>query len=113
RGDPPPPTTGTTLPTSFQPFKTWREFEQWLDDDPAATGGGISATATGPAALAGIAWTPGPAAPSGGLLQGELWSVARSPQRDLIKAIANPNTINAKFGILPNHGGYLQQVARV
>lgn len=93
-----PPMTGTATP--FVPFRTWREFEQWVD---------------GTTALVGATWTPPgnrTPVPPGGLIE-ELIQTAQVAYRDLVKAVCNPNTTNNKFGLLPNHGGYLQQVGRL
>jgi hypothetical protein len=86
------------------PFKSWPEFEQWLDSP-------------------GTSWDPGPvgAAPGGtvnvnvssftnsSLVPGSTYSnfTTQNKQgaRDLIKAMVNPNTMLNKFGMMANHGG--------
>lgn len=83
-----PTGTVTELGTSEGPFKTWYEFERWLD---------------------GVAWSPpagnvsvAPAlkasSPIGSAAAGQL-------PRDLVKAALNPNSMLNKWGAHPNHGG--------
>ena len=87
--------------TGFNPFRTWREFEQWVDEVlPASALAGCTAALKSPAG-------------SGSYDFVNQLMADRVPFRDLIKAICNPNTTATKFGILPNHGGYRQQVGRL
>lgn len=92
------PQGGGTM-TPFTPFHSWPEFEQWVDEQLPS------------GALPAVASLNAASAPAGGFVEQLMgWRV---PYRDLIKAITNPNTTNFKFGILPNHGGYRQQVGRL
>ncbi len=120
RGGPKQPTAGsggtTTISESagsaYRPFRTWFEFETFVDelaDDVFATC---------PAALTPLAqrfpsgspdtW-PWPEklefAPPGGFIA-QLQSLHKVGHRDLVKAICNPNTMVNKFGHMPNHGGW-------
>jgi hypothetical protein len=111
------PTPGGSS-TGFQPFKSWPEFETWLDD-PAQndifTGlpAGLSnrmAWGTG-----ATTWAPLPSETitGGEGLIGRLQRLYRIGHRDLIKAQLNPNTMLNKYGALPTHGGNRRRYARI
>ena len=105
RNDPAPGVSST----GYNPFKSWPEFETWLDD-PAQNG--IFSTAS-TALGAPLPW-PGNInwAPADGLIE-ELQSTSRIGVRDLIKAQLNPNTMLNKYGALPTHGGLRRRYARI
>lgn len=87
----------------FAPFRTWNDFESYIDVLPPAT-------------FSSATWTP----PAGGAVdrvpQGGLYHTMinlKVGHKDLVKAIANPNTMLTKFGLMPNHGGYQNRVPRL
>ncbi|MBL4848376.1 MAG: hypothetical protein JKY65_22885 [Planctomycetes bacterium] len=111
--------------TGFNPFKSWPEFEAWLDD-PAQDGIFTDAetlmapstmqspwTGTGAGLPPELVWPGGRNwAPSGGLIE-LLQNNAKIGHRDLIKSMLNPNTMLNKYGALPTHGGYLRRYAKI
>ncbi len=95
-----PPFAGTTR---FVPFRTWTEFETFVDGVPSS----IFASATWTRASGGVI----DRAPAGGLydqLMGEIFWF-----RELDKAITNPNTQLNKYGMQPHHGGYQRAIPRL
>lgn len=114
--------------TGFNPFKSWPEFEAWLDD-PAQNDifSGLPATLDdrmqwGSVDLAGgawgassVFWAPQPSETITGAegLIGRLQRLYRIGHRDLIKAQLNPNTMLNKYGALPTHGGNRRRYARI
>lgn len=84
--------------TGGGPFRTWAEFETWLDAEAIFTGATPihSPTATD---FPGGSWLAG-----AGPIHDQVVTTLQGC-RDLIKAMLNPNTMNNKFGILANHGG--------
>jgi len=108
RADPNPGDPIPTDPTlGFQPFRSWPEFEAWLDDpaqDDIFPTTPIGAKLPWPG---GLDW-----APTGGLIE-RLHTDAHIGQRDLIKSQLNPNTMLNKFGALPSHGGYLRRYGKI
>lgn len=87
--------TRVTQATNGGPFRTWPEFERWLDQGPW-TPGGSPPSATGFAVNSGEA------------LGQVMGSGRRQLQRDLVKAALNPNSMLNKFGAHANHGGSRQ-----
>lgn len=79
--------TRVTQATGTGPFKTWYEFERWVDEVSWSAPGGV---ANGPAVAAGSTIASAAA--------GQL-------SRDLVKAALNPNSMLNKWGAHPNHGG--------
>lgn len=123
RADPLPTATSTA---GYTPFKSWPEFEAWLDDPlqndifaglPTAFGDRLrnpAETATGlPTDLTN--WAPDPTETVNGDegLMGALQRLYHVGHRDLIKAQLNPNTMLNKYGALPTHGGNRRRYARV
>ncbi|MCO5172370.1 MAG: hypothetical protein M9894_39225 [Planctomycetes bacterium] len=89
--------SGTTTP---QPFKTWYEFEQWLDVTWAPQSGTV-ATFNHPALNGAIppnTLATRSTSPSAGIIREQL-------VRDLVKAALNPNTMLNKFGAHATQGG--------
>lgn len=97
------------------PFRTWNEFEAFVDGLSLPAGQFQSSVLMlrndAPYAFSG----PGSVPPhrnrsevptTGGIIRTALTAYNQGC-KDLIKAVANPNTMVSKFGIMPNHGGGL------
>ncbi|MCA8920521.1 MAG: hypothetical protein KDD82_01860 [Planctomycetes bacterium] len=104
---------GTGTGTSgFTPFRTWNEFETFVDNLPAGTftvNGGTyqnaySATTVGTA-------IDGSKAPAGGFYDSLIQDAVG--HKDMVKAICNPNIVLRRFGHMPNQSGYLNAVPRL
>ncbi|MEZ6187234.1 MAG: hypothetical protein R3F62_19755 [Planctomycetota bacterium] len=101
--------TGTS---GFTPFKTWNEFEAFVDNLPAGTftvngstyQRSYAQTTTGTA-------VSGAKAPVGGFYESLILDAVG--HKDLVKAICNPNTVLRRFGHMPNQSGYLGAVPRL
>lgn len=112
-----PSVTGTVKP--YRPFRTWPEFEQFIDELPLSVFASCSERLTPLAQRfpggSQQRW-PWPVAldfaPQGGFFA-ELQRLQKVGHRDLVKAICNPNTMVNKFGQMPNHGGYKGLVPRM
>lgn len=106
------------------PFRTWNEFESFVDAQDFSSAANfptyvITDKLDGPltAAVTGLTGTiphharsevPVNAASLARVaLGGTLGAAPANNQgvKDLVKAVANPNTMVSKFGMLPNHGG--------
>ena len=104
---------GTGTGTSgFTPFRTWNEFEDFIDNLPAGTftvnGGTYQRTYT----MTGIGTNvDGSKAPVGGFY--ETLILDGVGHKDMVKAICNPNTVLRRFGHMPNQSGYLAAVPRL
>lgn len=126
-----PPYTGTSSgsPTTLGgPFRTWNEFERFVDtlntssasEFPRTISAGLTNESAMPVGAAPHKWRSESSANNSSFLAGGggVAGNRKSPIlkallddnqgcKDLIKAIANPNTMVSKFGMAPNHGGGL------
>lgn len=86
------------------PFKSWPEFEQWLDN-ASWTPGGLGAMTNAANALdATVSSFTNPPFVTNSTFQGYTTQNFQGA-RDLVKAMLNPNTMINKFGMMANHGG--------
>lgn len=104
---------GTGTGTSgFTPFRTWNEFEEFVDNMPAGTFTVNGGTYQRSYSMTGIGTAvDGSKAPVGGFYESLI--LEGVGHKDMIKAICNPNTVLRRFGHMPNQSGYLSAVPRL